>query len=102
MLGLAGTLRDTPDLYPERDMWLVVDGGRPVAAAMRTPPYNLIVGRPESEAALAELAEAVAGQDLPGFVGATPEVEAFADLWTAHTGATAAIGMRQGVYALEE
>jgi hypothetical protein len=23
MLGLAGTLRDTPDLYPERHMWLV-------------------------------------------------------------------------------
>jgi uncharacterized protein len=102
LLGLAGTLRDTPDLYSQRDMWLVVDGERPVAAAMRTPPYNLIVGRPESEAALAELADAVAGQDLPGFVGATPEVEAFADLWTTRTGAKATLGMRQGVYALEQ
>ncbi len=102
MLGIAGTLRDTPDLYAERDMWLVVDGGRPVAAALRTPPYNLILARPESDAALAELADAVAGQELPGLVGATPEAEAFADLWATRTGATATLGMRQGVYALEK
>ena len=102
MLGLAGTIRDTPDLYPERHMWLVVDDGRPLAAALRTPPYNLILGRPESDAALAMLAEAAAGQELPGVVGATPEVEAFADLWAARTGATATLGMRQGVYALEK
>jgi uncharacterized protein len=102
VLGLAGTLRDTPDLYPERHMWLVIDGGRPVAAALRTPPYNLIVARPESEVALAELADAVAGQELPGLVGATPEAGAFADLWATRTGATPTLGMRQGVYALEE
>ena len=102
LLGLTGTVRDTPDLYPERHMWLVVDGGRPVAAALRTPPYNLIIGRPESEAALAELADAVVGQELPGVVGATPEVGAFADLWAARAGATATLSMRQGVYALEK
>jgi predicted GNAT family acetyltransferase len=102
LLGIAGTLRDTPDLYLERHMWLVVDGDRPVLAALRTPPYNLILGQPSSDAALAELADAVAGEELPGLVGATPEVEAFADLWTARTGTTATVGMRQGVYALEE
>src|SRR5947209_4746094 len=101
LLGLAGTLRDTPDLYPERHMWLVLDGGRPVVAALRTPPYNLILGQPESEAALAELADAVAGEELPGLVGATPEAEAFADLWAMRTGATPTVGMRQGVYALD-
>jgi hypothetical protein len=102
ILGLAGTIRGTPDLYPERHMWVVADGNRPVAAALRTPPYNLILGRPQSETALAELADAVAGQELPGVVGATPEVETFADLWATRTGATATVGMRQGVYALEE
>ncbi|HEY2354735.1 MAG TPA: GNAT family N-acetyltransferase [Gaiellaceae bacterium] len=102
LLGLAGTIRDTPDLYLERHMWLVMDGDRPVAAALRTPPYNLILGRPASDAALAALADAVAGQDLPGLVGATPEAEAFANLWTERTGATPTLGMRQGVYALDE
>ena len=100
ILGLAGTIRDSPDLYPERHMWLVLDGDRPVGAAFRTPPYNLILARPESDAALAELADAVAGH-IPGLVGATPEVETFAELWTARTGAQLKLGMRQGVYELE-
>jgi predicted GNAT family acetyltransferase len=102
LLGLAGTIRDTPDLYPERHMWLVVEDGRPLAAALRTPPYNLILGQPESETALAELVDAIAGQDLPGAVGATPEVSAFADLWAARAGVTSTLGMRQGVYELDE
>jgi predicted GNAT family acetyltransferase len=102
LLGIAGTIRDTPDHYPERHMWLVLDGGRPAAAALRTPPYNLILGRPESDAALAELADAVSGQDRPGLVGASPEAEAFAKLWAARTSATAELGMRMGCYAIEK
>lgn len=101
LLGIAGTIRDTPDLYPERHLWLVSDDGRPVAAAMRTPPYNLILGAPESDEALAALAAAVAAEEFPGVVGATPEVEAFAQLWAPRAGVTARVGMRQGVYALE-
>ncbi|HZS30861.1 MAG TPA: hypothetical protein VFA37_06355 [Gaiellaceae bacterium] len=61
LLGIAGTIRDAPDLYAERHMWLVLDGDRPVAAALRTPPYNLILARPESDGALAVLADALAG-----------------------------------------
>jgi predicted GNAT family acetyltransferase len=68
---------------------------------MRTPPYNLILGKPESDAALEALADAVAGQELPGLVGASPEAETFVELWTARTGSTATVNMRQGVYALE-
>jgi len=101
LLGIAGTIRDSPDLYPERHLWLVVEGGRPVAAALRTPPYNLILAQPESEAALVELADAVAGQELPGVVGSTPEIEAFVALWATRTGTTPTRGMSQGVYALE-
>jgi predicted GNAT family acetyltransferase len=50
---------------------------------------------------LAALAEAVAGEELPGAVGAVPEAEEFAELWARHTGAHARVNMRQGVYALE-
>ncbi len=102
MLGIVGTIRDSPDLYPERHLWLVEDDGRPVAAATRTPPYNLVLARPESDDALAALVDAVTGEELPGVVGVVPESEEFAELWTARTGTTSRIGMRQGVYALEE
>ncbi len=101
LLGLAGTVRDSPELYPARSFWLVRHGEEAVAAALRTPPYNLVLARPQSSEALAALTEAVAGEELPGVVGAVPEVEEFAELWVAHNGARARTSMRQGVYALE-
>jgi predicted GNAT family acetyltransferase len=101
ILGIAGTVRDAPELYPLRSFWLVRYGDEVVAAALRTPPYNLVLARPQSRHALAALAEAVAGEELPGVVGGEPEAPEFAELWTAHTGAHAHTNMRQGVYALE-
>ena len=102
ILGIAGTIRDTPDLYPLRSLWLVRDAGEVVAAALRTPPYNLILARPRSAPALAALAEAVAGEELPGVTGTEPEVEEFAELWSRHSGVAGRVNMRQGVYALEQ
>src|SRR5262249_41104511 len=89
ILGIAGTVRDAPQLYPLRSFWLARYGDEVVVAALRTPPYNLVLARPRSPHALAALAEAVAGEELPGVVGAEPEAEEFAELWTAHTGASA-------------
>jgi len=100
ILGIAGTVRDAPELYPLRMFWLVRHGSDVVGAAMRTPPYNLILARPALPAALAALAEAVS-DELPGVIGAVPESEEFAELWAAGAGARARTHMRQGVYALE-
>ena len=101
ILGIAGTIRDSPDLYPVRSLWLVRDGREVVGAALRTPPYNLILARPQTPQAVGELAEAVAGQELPGVVGGEPEVLEFAEDWSGRTGAAARTHMRQGIYALE-
>ena len=100
ILGIAGTIRDSPDVYPLRSFWLVRHAGRVVGAALRTPPYNLILARPASREALAALAGSVS-DELPGVVGAVPESEEFAELWAAQAGARARTSMRQGVYSLE-
>jgi len=101
ILGIAGTIRDSPDVYPLRGLWLVWHGSEVVAAALRTPPYNLVLAQPRSQEALAALADVVAGEELPGVVGATPEVDEFAGLWAGRAGARKRTNMRQGVYALE-
>ena len=101
ILGIAGTIRDAPSRYPLRSMWLVRDNGEVVAAALRTPPYNLVLAGPRSSQALAKLAEAVAGEELPGVVGTEPEVHAFAEVWSERGGVASRVNMRQGVYALE-
>lgn len=100
MLGIAGNVR-IGSIYENFGLWLVRDRGEVLAAAVRTPPHNLILAQPRSPSALAALAEAVEGEELPGVVGAEPEAAEFAELWTRHTGARARTNMRQGIYELE-
>jgi predicted GNAT family acetyltransferase len=71
ILGIAGTAHH----YPEARFW-VVDG----AAALRTPPYNLVLATPRDDAALRALVDAI-DDDLPGVTGTLPEVFDFAELW---------------------
>jgi predicted GNAT family acetyltransferase len=100
LLGLAATLRDAPFLYPDYRLWLVEDAGRPVGAALRTPPHKLALARPLDDAALEALAEAL-DVELPGVVGGVPEADVFAQAWSAKTGQRARVLRSQGIHALE-
>jgi uncharacterized protein len=99
ILGVAGNVRD--GVYDDFRLWLVRDGAGVAAAAVQTPPYNLILARPRSPQALGALSRALAGVQLPGLVGAEPEAVEFAQLWSRQTGARPRTNMRQGIYALE-
>jgi len=101
VLGIAGTVRNSPELYPLRSFWLVKHGSEIVAAALRTPPYNLVLARPALPAALEALANGIS-EELPGITGAVPEAEDFARLWAARMDASTRTNMRQGIYALEQ
>jgi uncharacterized protein len=99
ILGLAGTLRDDPSLYPAHELWLVEDGQATVGAALRTPPYNLVLGG-GSEVALAALAHETGGA-IPGAVGAVPEIDDFVGACVRVHGVTPEPRVRQGIYALD-
>jgi len=99
IFGVAGTLRDHPGHYPEHRLWLVLDDDTVVAAAVRTPPHNLIVAG--SGEALERLAASI-DEELPGATGAVPEVEAFGRAWEAQHGASSEVRRAFGIYALEE
>ncbi len=100
ILGLASTIRDAPGLYPERQFWVVRKGSEVAAAALRTPPYNLVLARPRSEAALDALVTVV-GEELPGVVAATPEVDAFAQRWSKRHGHSVRVDHAMGIHVLE-
>ena len=70
-LGIASFTRDHPDLYAELRGWVVREDGDVVGAALRTPPYNLVLARPRSDRAVGALADAIT-DELPGVVGAVP------------------------------
>jgi len=101
MLGIASFTLDHPDVYSEARGWVAREAGEVVGAALRTPPYNVILARPRTEAALAALAGAIT-DELPGVVGAVPEVDAFSSAWSALHGVTTASRFDQRIYAMEE
>jgi uncharacterized protein len=100
IFGIAGSIVADPGRYEERRFWLVVEEGRPVAAAMRTPPFNLILAKPRDLDALAALVAGI-DDDLPGAVGAHPEIDEFVRLWSERHGIAARVQREQGIYALE-
>ena len=97
--GILSSARDQPDVYPELRGWIVTERSRVVAAAVQTPPYNLVLARPLVDRALDELAEGI-DEELPGVVGAVPEVDRFAELWAARRGVGVATRFEQRIYAL--
>ncbi|HET9938832.1 MAG TPA: GNAT family N-acetyltransferase [Gaiella sp.] len=100
-LGLLAVAEATPEVYPELLGWAVRDGGRVVGGALRTPPFNLVVVRAESDAALEALAGALP-DDLPGAVGAVPEVDALAAAWASPRDLDVTTRVDQRIYVLRE
>lgn len=104
ILGLVGVLRDRPEVYPEFGLWVVEEGGRPRAAALLTPPFNLVLADAADDSALAPLAAAVrdSGLPVPGALGNRPTVDRFTEVWAPLAGVAPCLRMTQGVFALDE
>jgi len=101
MLGLcsgirAGTWRD-PYFAVVRD-----GGGRVVAAALRTPPHNLILSAVDDLDALPPLADDLSRSvaDLPGVVGPQAPARRYAELWQERTGRAVRLEMAERIYRL--
>jgi predicted GNAT family acetyltransferase len=78
IFGVCSNLRDTPEAFSAPAyMSTVIDGDRVVAAALQTPPFQLILSEIDDSAALKVLARDVVDRDLPGVVGPVEHVEAF-------------------------
>ena len=98
-LGILSFTLEHPGVYPEIRGWVARHGGSVAGAALRTPPYNLVLARPVQAAALEAIAAAI-GEELPGVVGAVPEVDAFAELWAARRAVTATTRFDHRIYSL--
>jgi uncharacterized protein len=104
ILGLSARLRHEPLVYGERPYLAVVaDGGEVVAAALRTPPHNLVLSEIDDREALEPLAGDVRQvfESLPGVVGPKAHVEEFATAWKAATGAQGHRALAQRIFRAE-
>lgn len=104
ILGVLGTLQRSPEVYPDRWMFLVRGDDVVEAAALMTRPYNLILADTKSEAAIAALMAGLSadGIEVPGVIGNQPTVDLSVAAWEQATGIPGRLRMAQGVFALED
>src|SRR5947199_8872616 len=83
MFGILTALLEESSRFPEFHLWVVEDRGRPVLAALQTPPWNLLVSGPARPDAIAALVAALHQErhPVPGVTGAVPEGDLFAEEW---------------------
>jgi GNAT superfamily N-acetyltransferase len=89
-----------PDAYPEHRLWVVEDDGGTVGAALRTPPFHLLLAGAGS--AMEELVRELraGGVELPGVNGPREPAERFAAVWL-RDGGDAEVRMRLRLHRLD-
>jgi predicted GNAT family acetyltransferase len=101
LFGIASTVAEHPDVYPERRFWTVHEDGRVVAAALRTPPHNLVLSQLDEPRWIAALAPEVFADDPPGVLGPTGAARTLADAWSERTGRAAQRVMQERIFRLD-
>lgn len=108
MLGLCATLERQPEVYADGAyLACVTEGDAVITAALRTPPYNLVLAR-VANGADAAAAHALLAADtrarfgsLPGVSGRAELAHAFAEGWRALTGTPYRQMMHEYFYRLD-
>ena len=102
IFGIASNVQADPTQFGTPYLAAVVDGNRVVGAALRTPPWRVVLSVFDVDArAVAEaLAGDLVGQQVPGMVGPTASTEPFAFAWAARTGAKATLTRHERSFRL--
>jgi predicted GNAT family acetyltransferase len=102
ILGVAGSLRDERRTIDEAPPLFatVTAGAHVVAAALRTPPRNLILSEVDDRAAVSVLADGLSGEEIPGVVGPPEAVRQFAERWTERTGDAWEVQLEERIFRL--
>jgi predicted GNAT family acetyltransferase len=101
ILGLCSGLRVAPGAYGGPPyLATVTDGGRVVAAALRTPPHRLILSEVDDPAAIARIVEDTLDPRLPGVLGPSEPARAFVETWGASGGRPARLAISERIYRL--
>jgi len=107
MVGICSTLIQQPGYYTNPYLALVEEDEEIVAAALRTPPFNLALSMIPNEK-LANEALALLAPDvravypaLPGVIGPAALSRAFAEEWQRNTGQAYHPSLKQRIYRLD-
>ena len=100
IFGICSSLRETPERYGDPYLAVVERDRTVVAAALRTPPFRLVLSELDDPSAIDALVEDNLSRTMPGVTGPAEHVRVFAERWNARGGPTARLAMSERVYRL--
>jgi predicted GNAT family acetyltransferase len=88
IFGISSYVRDQPNVFGDEPPYFaaVLAGERVVAAALRTPPHNLVLSEIDDPDAIDRLVADRLADDLPGVLGPVEHARGFAERWAAAAG----------------
>ena len=105
LLGILHTLLHDPDRYPDAPyLALAETNDNVLAAAIRTPPYKLVLSKAKDLNALTLIAQDLPDypEQLPGVSGLIAEVETFLQIWQTLTGQSYRRTMEMRIHQLTQ
>jgi len=101
IFGICSNIEQDPTFYDAPPyLATVMHGDRVVGAALRTPPWRLVLSVMDHPGAAHRLVDDLAGEPLPGVVGPAMATEHFAEGWTRVTGTPARISTHERAFRL--
>ncbi|MGH2429631.1 MAG: GNAT family N-acetyltransferase [Candidatus Limnocylindria bacterium] len=104
IFGICSAIRANPETPGEAPSFAAVtdDAGRVSAAALRTPPWNVVLSEVDTPEATDLLADdwAAHDPDLRGVTGPKAAAGRFSKQWTRRTGRTARIELEERIFRL--
>ena len=103
LFGICSTIQRSPALFEEAPRFAVVTDGRGSvrAAALQTPPFNLVLSMVEADAAPDVLADALRDEPLPGVLGPKEPAARFVERWGTLTGRAAVVDVAERIFRLD-
>jgi predicted GNAT family acetyltransferase len=103
IFGIASYVHDQPNAFGEEPPYFaaIVNGERVVAAAMRTPPHNLVLSEIDDPAAIDLLVGDRRHDDLPGVLGPVEHSRAFAERWASSAGRRSRHEISERIFRLQ-
>src|SRR5262245_15995999 len=103
IFGICSNLEaDTTQFEGPPYLATVLHGDRVVGAAIRTPPWRLVLSVMDHPGAAHRLVDDLAGETLPGCVGPSMAAEHFAEGWTRATSTPATLSRHERAYRLRK
>ena len=103
IFGISTYVRDEPLAFGDRppSFTAVLGDRRVVAAALRTPPHNLVLSEIDDPAAIDLLVTDRLEDDLPGVLGPVEHSRAFAERWATAAGRSWRRHLSERIFRLE-